>query len=228
MKFKSALLTQVSGSIGGMTFAHNRGGLYIRTRAIPTDPNSAFQAALRAVFGALVQRWEATLTPAQRNVWDAYAAAVPLTGPLGDPITVSGLNHYLRSNTSRSRFGLPVLDDAPNILNLGTLSLVTVTNATGAGQSVDVTFTAGDAWNVAGGALFIFIARTQNTTINFFRGPYLFAAALLGSGPAVPPTTVSSPFFFGAGRRMFLRAVATLPDGRYTQTQFIGPELTVA
>jgi len=43
MKFKSPILSQASGSIAGITFSHNRGGMYVRARAVPTNPGSPQQ-----------------------------------------------------------------------------------------------------------------------------------------------------------------------------------------
>lgn len=228
MLFKSALVTQVSGSIGGMTGSHNRGGLYFRARTIPTDPNTLSQLLIRAAFGSIVQRWEATLTQPQRDAWDVYAAAVPIPGPLGDPVILSGMAQYVRSNTTRIRFGLAVIDVAPIIFDLGTLSTVAIDSAVQAGQLVGISFTNADGWNVAGGGLFVFLSRPQNVTINFFRGPYRFADFLDGAGPATTVALITPPFAINQGQRIFGRAVATYPDGRYTQTNFMGPELVAA
>ncbi|KKM06452.1 hypothetical protein LCGC14_1743870, partial [marine sediment metagenome] len=47
MLFKSGLITQGSGSIGGLTASHNRGGMYFRARTIPTNPATSFQTVVR-------------------------------------------------------------------------------------------------------------------------------------------------------------------------------------
>ena len=228
MKFKSALVTQVSGSIGGMTGSHNRGGLYFRARAIPTDPNTPAQAAIRAIFGALVQRWEDVLTIVQRRDWIIYANQVPLTGPLGDPVIVSGMNHYIRSNTARVQAGVAEVDDGPTTFNLGNLSQVILNSAVEATQLLSFSFTGADNWNAPGGGLISFIGRPQNLTINYFRGPYRFATFSDGAIPQVTPIAVTSPFAFVAGQRIFARLAATYPDGRYTQTAFVGPVVATA
>lgn len=226
MLFKSALLTQASGSLGGMTASRNRGGMYLRARAIPTDPNTPAQSTIRAIMGALVQRWIDILGPFQRVGWNSYAAQVPLTGPLGDPITVSGLNMYVRSNVPRVQLITTIIDDAPTIFDTGLLSLVTITNLSEAVQQLDVNFTDADGWNQGVGHLLIQQSRPQNPTINFFRGPYRLGSTI--NGPAVSPVTIPTVFAVVAGQRMFFRARATYPDGRLTQAQFIGPITAVA
>ncbi|HSR54544.1 MAG TPA: hypothetical protein VLV83_27270, partial [Acidobacteriota bacterium] len=110
MLFKSAMVTQVSGSVGGMTGSHNAGGYYFRSRVIPVNPNTSFQQSIRGVMGQLTSRWISTLTAAQRQGWEDYAQQVTLTNPLGDQRNVSGLNQYIRSNLSRRQPSLPFVD----------------------------------------------------------------------------------------------------------------------
>lgn len=226
MLFKSAIVTQASGSIGGMTASRNRGGMYFRARAIPVDPNTPAQAAIRAILGSLVNRWINTLTPFQRQGWIFYASQVPLTGPLGDPITVSGLNMYVRSNTPRVQLITPIIDVAPAIFDTGTVSAVTVTGASEAVQQVSINFVDADLWNLAGGHLVIQQSRPVNPTIDFFRGPYRFMGSV--NGPDVTPRVLPVVFPFVAGQRLFFRVRATFPDARLSQTQFLGPLLTIA
>lgn len=226
MLFKSAIMTQASGSLGGMTAARNRGGMYFRARAIPTDPNTPAQATIRAHMGALVQRWINTLTGTQRFGWNLYASNVPLTGPLGDPITVSGMNHYVRSNVPRLQLVTSIIDTAPGIFDTGTLSLPSVSNLSEAVQQLDVSFTDADGWNIADGHLLVQQSRPQNPTINYFRGPYQLGSTV--NGMAVSPVTIPSVFPFVEGQRMFFRCRASYADGRLTQAIHVGPVVAIA
>ena len=53
-------------------------------------------------------------------------------------------------------------------------------------------------------------------TINFFKGPYQFAARINGDGttPPTSPAVIASPFPFSAGQRVFTRIVVVRVDGR--------------
>ncbi|MCH8992650.1 MAG: hypothetical protein IIA44_13015 [Acidobacteria bacterium] len=228
MLFKSQILTQASGSIGGITASHNRGGMYFRARAIPTDPNTPAQATIRSIFSALVDRWSSILTSVQRGSWDVYADLVPLPGPLGDPITVSGFNHFVRSNVPRSRATRPIVDTAPPFPTLGLMGLVAVTSVSAATQAVTFTFDDTDLWNVADGFGQVQHSRGQNNSINFFRGPYRQAGFFNGDGPAVSPAVIAVPFVITEGQNMFFRVRASFPDGKLTAAQFIGPVIVVA
>lgn len=231
MLFKSALLTQASGSIGGITASRNRGGMYFRARAIPTDPATSFQLAQRALLTSLAQRWNTTLTQDQRDEWDLYASLVTLIGPLGDPVTVSGQNMYIRSNAAIAQGGDPIVDDGPIQFDLGDLGLITVDTAIESAQTFNVNFDTTRAWaNDDDGGLLVAASRPQNPSISFFQGPFRFAARLSGITIAAPPTpfTVDVPFPITAGSRLWVRIRSFEADGRLSSPIIVGPTLVVA
>ncbi len=225
MLFKSATMTEASGSVGGIVASHNRGGMYFRARVIPTDPNTPQQALMRGVMAGLVVRWLTTLSAAQRAAWEVYAANIEVLGPLGDPLPLTGQQQFIRSNAPRLQTIAPLILDAPTIFNFGILSLTSITSATEAGQTASVAYDNTDEWaNIAGGFLFIYLPRPVNPTINWFRGPYRLAATVIGDPiPPVSPEVVTVPFPIAAGQRLYGRARASLADGRLTAEQFIGP-----
>ncbi len=226
MLFKSALLTQASGSVGGITFSRNRGGMYIRSRAIPTDPSTLFQQEVRTAMINAVSRWSSSLTDDERDDWGVYASLVTLQGPLGDPITVSGFNMFVRTNVARLQSGLPFAFDAPTQFNLGDAGVVSFA-ASATLNIVTVTFDNTQEWAIIDdGALLLFVSRPQNPTINFFKGPFRAMAPVLGD-TATPPTSPAgptSPFNMTAGQRVWLKVSATDPDGRLTSSTILGPE----
>ncbi len=177
MKFKSQVFTAVSGSIGGITYARNRGGLYTRARAIPVNPNSTDQQIVRANFAFLVDQWTNTLTDTQRAAWTTYAENTPVTDRLGDQITLTGQQMYLRNNSIRLRDGLAVVQEGPSggggiPLSPVTL-LITVT-------VFNLLFDDTDSWAYEdAGGLIVQNSRQLQSTINFFRAPYRFAQTIL-------------------------------------------------
>ena len=216
MLFKSAFLTQASGSVGGVTASRNRGGQYFRARAVPVNPGTPQQSAIRGFVTALSNDWINTLTQADRDLWNVYAANVTLVGPLGDPINVSGLNMYVRSNVPRLQAAEPRVDQGPDIFDIGDY-----TNPSFAldepADEVDVTFTDTDDWaNEDDAAMLIYASRPQNPTINFFKGPYRFAGAIQGDSitPPTSPAAIALPFPVAVGQRIFLRANVSRADGR--------------
>lgn len=224
MLFKSALVTQVSGSIGGMTGSHNKGGMYFRGRTIPTNPNSSQQQAVRSIVADLSNRWPNILTPSERAAWDIYAENVPLTGPLGEPRQVSGLNMYVRSNTPRIQAGLTRIDAAPSIFDLGEYTAPTLGTIAPATNEIDIAFTAADAWDDEdGSALLVFVSPPQNPSINYYKSAFRFAGSIDGDSvtPPTSPATLTTPFAFVSGQRLFVRCNVTRADGRLGSPVFL-------
>lgn len=223
MLFKSGIVTQASGSIGGLTASHNSGGMYFRARAIPTDPNTVAQQAIRTALANAADRWVNVLTTAQRTAWATYASNVPLLSPLGDPREVSGMAQYVRSNVPRIRAGAALVDDGPTIFTEAELTAVTLT-ATALGAALDVGFDVNDAWVGEDDAhLIVQVGTPQNPTINFFKQPFRFAGTVDGDSgtPPTSPATITSPIPFAAGQRIFIRARVSRADGRLSPAQIV-------
>ncbi len=229
MLFKSAILTQASGSIGGMTASHNKGGMYFRARTIPTDPNTSFQAAVRVIMASLVARWSSVATQEQRDAWELYASLVSVTNPLGDPIFVSGLNMFVRTNLPYVQGGGVIIFDAPTTFNLtdvGPASFV----AAGALNTITVTYNSAEWGIIDGGMLLIYQGRPQNATINFFKGPWRLGAVVDGDTavPPVSPEIFTSQFALAAGQKLWLQLRAVTPDGRSSAKTVLGPVIVGA
>lgn len=219
MIFKSQFLQQASGSLGGVTYSHNRGGMYTRQRSIPTNPNSPQQQAVRAIFGSLSILWQSTLTSAQRSAWTDYAAVISWLNALGDGITLTGQQMYVRCNTPRIQAGLARVDDGPTVGNLGDYTNPSFAYDS-ANSEMDVTFDNTDSWaNEDDSAMLIYTSRQRAPTINFFKGPYQLAGIIAGDSvtPPTSPAAIAAPFVCAAGNRCFARAIVTRADGRLSE-----------
>jgi len=220
MKFKSAVITAGSGSVGGITVAHNAGGLYFRGRVTPTDPSTVQQNLCRNAFAFLSNYWMNTLTEAQRLEWATYAANVTVLDAFGDAIHISGFNHFIRSNASRKRIGLDVIADGPANFNVGDYTSP-VASASEATQEVSLAYTATDDWaNEDDAWMLLYTSRPQNVSINFFKGPYQYAGSVEGDSvtPPTSPLAVASPFAFTEGQKIFARVNVVRADGRLSNT----------
>jgi len=220
MLVESALVSRGSGSIGGMTWSRNRGGMYIRSRATPTNPNTTFQQKVRSAAAQLAALWSNTLTQVQRDAWDLYAENVELPNALGVPRNVGGLCMYVRTNVPRIQCGVAGvarIDNAPAIFDLGVFTEPVVGDCTAAADTISLAYTNTDEWAIEdGGALFIFTSRPKNPGTNYFKGPYRLAATVEGvtATPPTSPEVVDAAFLFEAGQRLFVFARASTADGR--------------
>jgi hypothetical protein len=210
--FLSHLVTQVSGSVAGTTYASNQGGLYMRARSTPTNPNSPGQQAVRTNFKSLMNRWTNVLTAAQRAAWQTYNKNVPMMNKLGQMKPIGDNSNYLRSNAPRVQNGLATVDSGPSTFDLGSFTQPTFALTHGA-STISATFTVGDSWNTAGGAMFLYASRPQNASINFFKGPFRLVGVI--SGVATSPQTFTLPFVTGATSTVtFIKTSVSQPDGR--------------
>lgn len=227
MIFKSSLIESGSGSIGGITFSRNRGGMYVRGRAVPTNPNTPFQQAVKAAAAQLASLWRNVLTEAQRAAWDLYAENVELPNSLGDPRNVGGLGMYVRSNVPRIASGVAGLarvDDGPIIFNLGDVGPLTVVSATAATNTISMGFTDTDEWvDEDAAALLVYTSRANNPSINYFKGPYRFAGAVEGDSttPPTTPAAITAAFNIDVDNKTFVFARVSRADGRLS-TPFRG------
>lgn len=88
----------VSGSVGGTVFSRNRGGSYMRVRAVPVTSASDKALRYRAYLGAISQSWRG-LTTDVRQAWRVYAQSNPVTNRLGQSKALTGQNHFIKLNT---------------------------------------------------------------------------------------------------------------------------------
>lgn len=217
---------EMSGTIGGKVYARNRGGTYIRGWAKPTNPNSPSQQRARSDFGTAVARW-ASLTDLQRAAWDTYAGNVAMTNRLGETVYLTGQQHFVRSYAAMTLAGLATVDTAPTIFSLpdpGDITVAGVEGVAGTG-TVDVTFDDSQAWcSEDGAALLVLQSNEQAATINYFKGPYRFADAVLGDSvtPPTSPSSITTVFDLTDGNKVFVFVRLLRVDGRVSTPIRVG------
>lgn len=225
MKFTSPVYSAVSGSVAGLTYSHNAGGMYSRARAVPTNPNSTRQQIMRMYLDTVVTYWTETLSEAERESWRVYAANVPVMDKLGQTINLSGQQMFVRSGVPWLLAGkaLSAIATGPSTFDTGdpgTLGLAGIL-ASGNSGSIDVGGAPGWAAD-ADGHIIIQSGNPQSPSINFYKGPFRFVVAVPGN--ATPITTAAfdtddctPPINWTVGQRGFIRVRCQYPDGRLTQ-----------
>jgi hypothetical protein len=114
-KFVSQVYSEIRGSVNGVTYARNRYGLYVRSKASPVQPRTHAQAERRAQLSVLSQRWR-TLPESERAEWRALADELTRSDALGLTYRLSGLQAYLQFNLWRALLGIAPQDNAPEQL----------------------------------------------------------------------------------------------------------------
>lgn len=223
MKFTSPVYSQASGSIAGITYSHNRGGMYTRQRVKPTNPNTTLQQARRNSFGTLSSRWGAVLTQAQRDAWEVYAQNTPTVDRLGNQLILTGQQMYVRNNTVLSAANMVPADDAPTTFGDANTGILVAAFANGSSSNVTVAFDNTSEWaNTDDAKLILQTSRPFGAAVNFFKGPYQLSGSVDGDGTTAPtsPASLNSAFVLTAGQKCSARLRCALPDGRISAPQY--------
>ena len=120
------MMTDASGKLGGQVFAKNRGGSYVRTKGIPTNPQSTFQTAVRNLFASISSGWS-SLSSAARLSWNSSVGAYAKTDVFGDLRNPSGKALFQRLNQNLAISGQAQLSVCPQPLIVPGLIVNSVT-----------------------------------------------------------------------------------------------------
>ena len=221
-------VTEMTGALGGNVFARNRSGHYVRAKTVPVNPNSSLQQNWRAAVAFLVNRWNQTLTAAQRTAWNLYGSSVPMKNRLGETIYLTGFNHYIRSNAILKAQALTLVDDGPTTFTLPEQDPSLSFSASEATGNLTVTyddtlplFDEDDAF------MFVFAGSPQVGSKQFFRGPWKYADKVAGDSTTPPssPATISHPCVITEGQALWIYARLQRADGRISEKFYEGPTL---
>lgn len=154
---------EISGSIGCVTYSHNRYGAYIRERVIPVNPSSPNQQKVRGYLATASSNWRA-LTAAMRLTWRNWAATHTIIDKIGAAQNLSPNAAYVQLASRLLLFGSALPTAAPIVDAPTGLSSLVLEADIGAGD-FDVTYTATPLG--AGNALYIRAAVLNSASIQF-------------------------------------------------------------
>lgn len=210
-------IANISGSVAGNTYSHNRYGRYIRNRSIPVNPNTDRQQNARAALAVLVERWAETLTIAQRAAWSQYADGVTMLNRLSESIHLSGMNHYIRSNAQLAKQGYTIVDAGPVLFTIPDHDPALALAASEGTQQWTITYDDTLAWdNETGGYMFFSQGMPQNGQRNFFGGPLRNQGEIAGvtGAPIASPYVGSISWAIAQGQHLWLSVRILRADGR--------------
>lgn len=105
MRFNSPLVSQLRGSMGGVTATQGAAQQFLRAKVAPVVRKTAPQQLRRAQQTLIASTWK-TLTPAQRLAWQVAAQSITVTNALGQPSHPSGFQHYVSVQRNLLLIGL--------------------------------------------------------------------------------------------------------------------------
>jgi len=207
-----------SGSIAGNVAARNRFGNYMRAKTKPINPRSSRQSAARSVMQRLAEYWRlTTMTQAERDAWETYAAAVNWQNALGEVVHLTGFQMFMRSNARRLACSATIVEAGPTTLSLPGADPTLAITGTASDQLLSVVFDNTLDWaGETGSYLAIYMGQPKCTTRNFFGGPWRFADVIAGvtGTPPTSPATMTAPFVLVEGQKIWTKASIVGLDGR--------------
>jgi hypothetical protein len=102
-----------SGSVAGVTSSRNRFGQYRRTRAMPVNPATPKQNAVRVLLADISRSWR-DLAAEVKQAWTEWAIAHPTIGSLGETIVLTGHQAYVSANALRASVGEAIAGTLPS------------------------------------------------------------------------------------------------------------------
>lgn len=123
---------ELSGKLGGMIFARNKGGSYVKNWVKPINPRTTAQSTARASFTAQVTGWHA-LTDLQKAGWNTFAANYFSPKYAKEGVSYSGFNAYVSLNNQ--------------------LKMISINGGSGALQSMTATYAEPPIYNSTAPAL---------------------------------------------------------------------------
>lgn len=218
-----------SGALGGKVFSRNQYGNYIRTRAIPTNPNTDRQQGARSRFQQCAERWSSTLTAAQRTAWNLYGSSVDMLDALGQTINLSGFSHYIRSNSQQLQCNSSVVDAGPTTFTLPEADSNITAAISEATQLITVTFDTNLAWVTENLAfLAVYMTSPQSAGRTYLDIKPRYADCVQGSpgSPPASPQTIAVPYVVVEGDQVIVKFRIGRGDGRLSY--FFQRSVTVA
>lgn len=148
----------------------------------PIIKSTAPQTNRRAIFSKWGSAW-AGITIAQRNAWNAYAAAVPQQkiDSLGNPYFLNGFQWFVSHNSNRNLVGRAQLSAAPVVAvpaaptigaltitspgTVGNSQVITVASFGASDMVIDLNWTRGNSRLIATEKNFLFVIGVQNAAL---------------------------------------------------------------
>ncbi len=227
MKVLAGLVTQGSGSIGGMTMSKGKGGYYLRARTVPTNRKSVLQTNIRSGLAALAANWQ-TLTPTQIAAWNLYGKNVTIILDNGQHKKLSGFNWYVACNQLLLQVGDAPVTDGPTTFTLAGSPMIGAWGyAAPTDIALDITVLDPPSGANTGDQIMVFVGRPKTAGTGYFSGPWQYAGSFDTFDTTIATIIVditSTPDYVGvAGQNQWIRVVRVLPDGRYSTPLINGP-----
>jgi hypothetical protein len=102
-----SLISEASGSLGGHTIQHSKGGMQLRTKPIPANNPTASQRLIRSLNHQLQKGWR-DLSNVQRRMWDDWAKSHAILADRTPHNPISGHSLWMKWQFTQLHDGFPL------------------------------------------------------------------------------------------------------------------------
>lgn len=195
------------GKLGGVVYAKNKGGNYIRTKITPTNPQTAAQMSMRQQLGSASSAWR-SLTAPERASWINAAPSFPVINVFGQVKQLSGFGLFVQLSKNLALVGSSAPTTAPAPIAIPPID-ISILTADASAHTIAISFA-----NAVPGDTFTFVvcATPQlGAGIYFVKNKYRVVRLI--SGDTVSPLAIGTQYeaMFGTltadlkiGVRMYL------------------------
>lgn len=125
-------MADARGKLAGSVASKNKGGNYLRTKAIPINPKTSYQSKQRGFLSDLAKAYQTTLTAAQQTAWTNYGKSTDAKSVFGSSLILSGIAAFIQINQIiLTAGGTTILNPPINRFVPSVLSASLVANHTG-------------------------------------------------------------------------------------------------
>lgn len=175
------MITDITGSIGGLTFQSNRSGKIVRLRGGPRRVSTSKQTLAHQTHIKFLQLFQ-QLSLTNKTDWDDFASLNTKINRFGTVKTLTGQNWFESINQNRDKFGLSVLTSPPtHVLPVAVQDYTLTVNQT----KIEIVFS--PAFNPTDNGIMILTTYPFTRITNSFRT----ALRLTKLIPSPPYTTIN-------------------------------------
>lgn len=216
-----SIIADIAGSVGDECYGRGQGGLYVRSKPIPSYTNTSRQQSVRGAMTACSQAWSDTLTEEQRHAWRQYASTWPRPSWTVPAKLKNGYTRFCRTNLLwRRAFGAIVYNDPPP---KGPIHPPLFTFTV---QKVADTFTI--ALPIANYdpppvplIVYVFVGDRNKAGVAYYSSPWRYGGSnTWDAGWSTDPWVANYPFFCLIGERVYAYMIAQNYDTGEISTRY--------
>jgi hypothetical protein len=136
----SPIISELRKKAGTNVFSKNHYGPFIRKRVKGINPRSIPQQTIRASLTSFAKGWK-SLTAPQLLAWNAYAKVYYISNRLGQKITLTGENWYIKLAIINTEIGVAVVATPPGLTVTAPVLLLALTATIVAATSITLACT---------------------------------------------------------------------------------------